>query len=121
MKSVNIGCGFDVRKGWTNIDIDKDTKADIIFDLNDLNKGKKSKKLPIKDNQYDLVYCADVLEHFNEPLPILREMYRICRPGGILEIKVPYGNTSWVNLDHRREFCLGSFDVQNFDFTNKYK
>lgn len=90
MRAINIGCGLDKRKGWINLDFDKNVNPDILFDLNRINMGKK---LPFKDNSFDYVYCADVLEHFPEPLPILRELYRICNIGGIIEIRFPMENS----------------------------
>ena len=30
MKRLNLGCGPDYRKGWVNVDIRKDIKADIV-------------------------------------------------------------------------------------------
>lgn len=112
MKKLNVGCGTDYREGWVNLDFNKKFKTDVTFDLNKIYGGGR---LPFKDNTFDLIILYDVLEHFPEPLPILRELYRICRKGGIIDIKVPYGDWVWMNLDHKHQFFLGSFDVINFD------
>lgn len=112
MERLNVGCGNDYREGWTNLDFNKNFKPDVSFDINEIYKDKK---LPFKDNTFDLIILYDVLEHFPEPLPILRELYRVCKIGGIIEIKVPYGELVWGNLDHKRMFLLGSFDMINFD------
>ncbi len=112
MNCLNIGCGNDYREGWTNLDFNKNFKPDVYFDINEIYKNKK---LPFKDNTFDLIILYDVLEHFSEPLPILRELYRVCKIGGIIEIKVPYGELVYCNMDHKRMFFLGSFDMINFD------
>ncbi len=70
-EKLNFGCGLDKRPGWTNLDFDSNVHPDVIFDINEIYKNKK---LPFKDNSYDYIYCSDVLEHFPEPLPILREL-----------------------------------------------
>ena len=39
--------------------------------------------LPFPDASFDLVLSGGLLEHFREPLPVMREMARILRPGGL--------------------------------------
>jgi ubiquinone/menaquinone biosynthesis C-methylase UbiE len=36
----------------------------------------------LEDNQFDLVTCRHSLQIFDRPALILKEMYRICKPGG---------------------------------------
>lgn len=46
--------------------------------------------LPFADASFDAVTCCQVLEHFTHShLPAVREMHRVLRPGGILEVDVP--------------------------------
>jgi len=45
---------------------------------------------PYKDNTFDLVLCSEVIEHLpHSPMPALREMYRVTRPGGHILITTP--------------------------------
>lgn len=110
---LNLGCGKDYRKGWINLDYDKEILTDVYFDLTSIYKGEK---LPFRDGEFDLIIMHDVLEHFPEPLPILRELYRVCKVKGIIEIKVPLGNWVWDNLDHKRKFNYNSFDLISFRY-----
>jgi ubiquinone/menaquinone biosynthesis C-methylase UbiE len=38
--------------------------------------------LPYRDAQFDVVTCRYVFHHLADPLVVLREMARVCRPGG---------------------------------------
>ncbi|MGA8109353.1 MAG: methyltransferase domain-containing protein [Acidobacteriaceae bacterium] len=42
--------------------------------------------LPYADAAFDIVTCRFAFHHFPEPLPVLREMKRVCRPGGRIVI-----------------------------------
>ena len=46
--------------------------------------------LPFKSEVFDVVWNAGVLEHFPNPQDLLREMTRVCKPGGIVCVFVPY-------------------------------
>lgn len=46
--------------------------------------------IPFPDNFFDAVFCCQALEHFTHShLPAVKEMYRVLKPGGILEVDVP--------------------------------
>lgn len=46
--------------------------------------------IPYPDNFFDATTCCQVLEHFTHShLNAIKEMYRVLRPGGIVEIDVP--------------------------------
>ena len=83
MKMLNIGCGHRYHPEWTNIDVDPASaevmKVDII------------KGLPFEDNSFDLVYHSNVLEHLPAEMGknLIRECYRVLKPGGLLRINVP--------------------------------
>ncbi len=46
--------------------------------------------LPFRDKAFDMIVCAEVLEHAPAPRPILQEAYRVLRPGGVLLITAPF-------------------------------
>lgn len=41
---------------------------------------------------YDVVMAAEVIEHVEDPLSLLREMTRLVRPGGLVWLTTPNGN-----------------------------
>ena len=44
---------------------------------------------PFPDDSFDLVFHQGLLEHFRDPLPLLREDLRVLKPGGYLLVDVP--------------------------------
>ena len=68
-----------------------------------VNKGIKFIKSSIinnkiKDNTFDIVYHKSVLEHVYKPANLMKETYRILRPGGKLIILTPDWHTQWKNF-----------------------
>ena len=66
MKKLNLGCGRDIMEGWTNLDINPNVGADVIFDLEQIETIAKwpdgTKLLPFKDNHFDKILCSHTLE-----------------------------------------------------------
>lgn len=105
MKKLNVASGKDIRKGWDNLDNHKRYGANIIWDLNKL-------PLPFKNESYDYILCSYYLEHLNDCFPLMNEFIRILKRNGTLELIVPYGDSTWDSIDHKRQFFVTTF----FDF-----
>ncbi|MDO9069264.1 MAG: class I SAM-dependent methyltransferase [Deltaproteobacteria bacterium] len=41
-------------------------------------------RLPFSDNAFDGVLSTGLLEHFRDPIPLIKEMVRVTRPGGFI-------------------------------------
>ena len=97
--NVNIGCGKEPFAGWTNLDLDPQSRADIVWDVTD--------GLPFADGSCAFIYS----EHFLEHLPVaqgvqfLKECRRCLRDGGVLRVAMPsvnevvrqYYENDWAN------------------------
>jgi len=46
-------------------------------------------RLPFRDGTFDIVFHQGLLEHFRDPMPLLRENARALGPGGLLLVDVP--------------------------------
>ncbi len=46
-------------------------------------------RLPFRDGSFDLVYHQGLMEHFRDPLPLLKENRRVLGEGGVLLVDVP--------------------------------
>ena len=45
--------------------------------------------LPFEDNTYDFILCNHVLEHIQNDLKAMEELYRVLKPGGTAILQVP--------------------------------
>lgn len=64
-------------------------------------------ELPFTDNSFDLVCAFDVIEHVEDDALAVRELMRVCKPGGIVFVTVPAFMSLWsshdeVNFHYRR-------------------
>jgi predicted SAM-dependent methyltransferase len=87
---VQLGCGFDLRPGWINIDICvRDTTSiepTAIYINHDLRRG-----LPLAPNCCALIYSSHLFEHLDEETgtSLMRDCFRALRPGGVFRIVLP--------------------------------
>jgi len=89
-------------EGWIVSDIDG--SGDLQLDL--------LQPIPFPDASIDKIYSSHILEHFSYPIPmlnLLRECYRILKPGGIFSVAVP----------DARIFIDAYYDDEEFD-TKKF-
>lgn len=56
-------------------------------------------ELPFGDAEYDLVCAFDVIEHVEDDSLAVREMKRVCKPGGTVFITVPALMVLWSHHD----------------------
>ena len=80
---LNLGCGFDKRDGYLNVDFQDFHAPDLVADVRDLSA--------LPDGHFDEVMAIDVLEHMErtESAQALAEWHRVLAPGGRLRLQVP--------------------------------
>jgi colanic acid/amylovoran biosynthesis glycosyltransferase len=47
-------------------------------------------RIPLADDSIDCAVCTEVLEHLLSPAPVLREIHRVLKPGGLLFFTTPF-------------------------------
>ncbi|MBL7206315.1 MAG: class I SAM-dependent methyltransferase [Candidatus Aenigmarchaeota archaeon] len=77
------------------------------------------KTLDFPDNTFDCVHASQILEHLNNPVPLVKEFYRILKPNGILIAAVPdakkIGHQFWDDYTHKRPYSRKSLREIVFD------
>jgi SAM-dependent methyltransferase len=86
---IDLGCGLAKEPGFIGLDRFPLAGVDVVCDL--------SRGIPLPDNSVTEVNASHSLEHVDDLMGVMREIYRVCRHGAILCILAPYAHTS-VNL-----------------------
>lgn len=93
LRCLDVGCGdgmtavllasYGFEAHLTDLEDWRDRRAEgLPFHQGELEEG-----LPLPDGHFDLLYSYNTFEHLRDPAACLRELVRLCRPGG------------WIHLD----------------------
>jgi SAM-dependent methyltransferase len=115
MKSLDMGCGKKKIPGAIGIDINPNSDADVIHDLNVF-------PYPFADNVFDEVNCDSILEHLDDFFRVMEEIHRITTHEGIIRVKVPYYTSfdAYTDPTHKHFFTSRSFDYFREDYVYNY-
>ena len=80
---INIGCGYDIKEGFLNVDLTDVCYPDLVADTINLHM--------LPSGYYEYLYAKDVLEHVPRTKAeiALTEWHRILKPCGEIFIQVP--------------------------------
>ena len=103
-KKLNLGCGMDIKQGWVNLDSIGVPGVDVVHDIEKL-------PLPFGAEVFDEILAQDVLEHVDY-IPVLKDLHRILKKGGVLRIRTPHftSKNNFVDPTHRRMFSVSTWD-----------
>lgn len=102
---VDLGCGPgdsvdqfrsarpDVR--WIGVDVESSPEVASRSRTDAEFRSFDGVNMPFEDGSLELVFCKQVLEHVREPAPLLADVARALRPGGLLA-----GSTSHLEPFH---------------------
>lgn len=103
---LNLGCGCQLPKGWTNVDYALGARLMRIPFFRTVNKKfhlfnmewddniflhDLTTPFPWSDNSVDAIYSSHTLEHLSreQGRKFLRQCHRVLRSGGVIRIVVP--------------------------------
>lgn len=71
------------------------------------------RRQPLSDASADIMIMSHVLEHFSDPLALLRQALTALKPGGVVIIEVPNDETPELNIQAHHEPHLTFFDSRS--------
>ena len=104
MRKLNLGCGYLNRKeDEIGLDNNFACRPEVYGDI---------QNLPFKDESFDGVYASHCLEHVPDIVKTMNEAWRVMKPNGKFNIRVPLFPTigSIADPTHTRFFIVPTFD-----------
>jgi predicted SAM-dependent methyltransferase len=97
---LDIGCGKEKTSGAIGIDHLPLPGVDIVHDLNRV-------PWPLPNNSFDHFVCKHSLSHLADLVQTVEEIYRLAKPGAIVEILAPHYASDNFNTDPTHKFHMG--------------
>lgn len=100
---IDLGCGINKPNGFVGVDLCSGLGVDIVADL--------SQRFPFEDNSVDEVRAHDIIEHLPERIHTMNEIWRVCKPGAKVDIRVPStdGRGAFQDPTHISFWNINSF------------
>jgi SAM-dependent methyltransferase len=123
-KLLDIGCGRgEFLRGFINcgvqgFGVDRSLAAQKYCPQAELRTADlETSALPFDDNTFDVVYSKSVIEHFYYPEKLVKEIYRVLKPGGLVITLSPDWEFNYriyfEDYTHRTPFMQSSLrDIQ---------
>ncbi|MEN6313260.1 MAG: methyltransferase domain-containing protein [Clostridiaceae bacterium] len=117
---LNLGCGYDIRSGYLNIDFQSFHSPDLIADITNLEM--------LPSGYYEEIIAQDVLEHIprTQTQTVLNEWSRLLKQQGLLKIRTTnilgaFKLFSWPGFDTAEKHeelmhCIFGTQAYNGDF-----
>jgi len=83
VRRLNWGCGAHVGGGWINSDVKDEAGVDLVADIRE--------GLPLESDSIDYAVSIHALPEvpYDGLVPVLRELRRVLKPGGVLRLALP--------------------------------
>ncbi|MBL7989006.1 MAG: methyltransferase domain-containing protein [Chlorobi bacterium] len=119
LHNLNLACGTDIRQStpevkWTNLDLAMLPGVDLAHDL-------RRFPWPFPDHTFDRVIAHDIIEHLPETVATMEELWRVLKPGGIVEFRIPYFNSIHMFNDPTHQRFFNENTLQFFDVGSAFR
>ncbi len=105
LRKLNLGCGRKKLPGHLNVDRVVEVQPDLVHDLNVI-------PLPLPGGAFDEICAYDVVEHLDDLVAFMREVWRLAAPDARVLITTPHFSCANAFMDptHQRQLSCFSFD-----------
>lgn len=127
---LDAGAGIaPYRKHFEHVTYETADFGEVDKEYSHLDYTCRLEELPMADETYDLVLCSQVLEHIPDPLPVLREIKRVLKPGGQAwlsaplfyeEHETPYDFYRYTQFAWRQLATEAGFAVESIEWLEGY-
>jgi SAM-dependent methyltransferase len=103
---LDIGCGKrKMELDAIGIDASPDSAADHVWNLDRY-------PWPIDSGQFSRIYMSHIIEHLDDPMQAMSEVYRVATDGADVFVTTPHfsSHNSYVDPTHKRHLAAASFD-----------
>jgi SAM-dependent methyltransferase len=105
---LNIGSGNSPRRaGVVNVDMMDYENVDLVCDIH---------ALPFRENSVDAIMSVAVLEHVRDPAAVLKEVYRVLKPGGRVFSVIPFMQPFHASPHDYQRYTLPGIQFLHRDF-----
>lgn len=70
-------------------------------------------RLPFRDGSVDEVFLDHALAHREGFVPIMEELWRVCRPSALVHVRLPHASSPWAlsrDARHSQHYTLETFN-----------
>ena len=112
---VDLCCSYRKPEGFVGVDRLPGDGVDIVHDL--------STGFPFEDSTVSYLRAHDAIEHLPDRLLTMNEIYRVCRNGATVDIKVPStdGRGAFQDPTHVSYWNINSFYYYSSDHPSYWK
>jgi len=104
---LDVGCGLNKYPGATGLDRNRNSRADVICDLDRF-------PYPFAGSSFDEIRAIHVIEHVADVIRTLEEFHRLLKPGGRAVIVTPHYTDFSSFCDPTHRWHLNSFSFRYF-------
>lgn len=109
---IDLGCRANKVPGAVGFDLRPGAGVNVLANI--------EAGLPIRSNSVDVVWARHVLDHVHDLIGLMEELSRICRPGGRVEIAVPYYTSRGAFRDPTHVRYMTEDTFQYFELPTDY-
>jgi SAM-dependent methyltransferase len=100
---IDLGCGIWKPEGFIGVDISPSPNVDVVANLN--------RRFPFSDNSAEIIRAHDVIEHLEDRIHTMNELWRVAKQDGLIDIRVPStdGRGAFQDPTHISFWNINSF------------